>query len=249
MAIPPFILDIYESFVGIFTGAARITFLALLALFIAKFLFDVLSDWLFRGLKKYLNIIFFPGSFFHMLWHSLAIRMLGYDIKVSFHMSMTLRDVSSQSISGDLKNVFHALIIGIAPLMNIVVVILLIQFHPDLIAFFNWINFPVGRWLIVYLIVCFCFFALPDFADLLLPFTTATAKHAEFIFLFLVGFFCFIVAIGVWGYFLPLINFLLYCIALIYLAEKEVFNRKIKPFKKGFEPVPKEGTKQEQIEI
>jgi len=184
-----------------------------------------------------------------MLWHSLAIRMLGYDIKVSFHMSMTLRDVSSQSLSGDLKNVWHALLIGIAPLMNIVVVILLIQFHPDLIAFFNWIDFPVGRWLIVYLIVCFSFFALPDFADLLLPFTVSTAKHAELIFLFLVGSFSFIIAIGVWGYFIPLINYILFCIVLIYLAEKEVFNRKAKPIKKGFEPVPKESTKQEQIEI
>ena len=249
MAVPPFFLAIYEAFVGIFTGAASITVLALLALFVAKFIFDILTDWLFKGLKKYLNILFFPGSWFHMLWHSLAIRVLGYDIRVSFHMSMTLRDVSSQSLSGDLKNVWHALLIGIAPLMNIVIVVLLIHFHQDFRNFFDWINFPLGKWLIIYLIICFCFFALPDFADLLLPFTTATAKHAELIFLFLFGSFSFIIAIGVWGYFIPLINYILFCVALIYLAEKEVFNRKAKPIKKGFEPVKKEKTQESSFEL
>ncbi len=240
MAVPPIIVDTYEALVGVFTGAARITFLAIFALFMTKLLWDILTDWLFKDIKKYLNIIFFPGSWCHMLWHSLMIRLLGYDVKVSFHMSMTLRDVTSQSLSGDLKNVYHAFLIGIAPLMNFVVVILLLIFNQDFKNFFDWVDFSAGYYIIVYLIICFVYFGLPDFADLLLPFTTATAKHAELIFLLLFGIFSFVIAIGVWGYFIPLINFILYVIALIYLAQKRVFDRSYKPFKKGFEPPTKD---------
>ena len=240
MAVPPIILDAYEALVGIFTGAARITFLAILALFVTKFLFDILTDWLFKDLKKYLNILFFPGSWFHMLWHSLMIKILGYDVKVSYHMSMTLRDVSSQSLSGDLKNVYHAFLIGIAPIMNFAVIAVLLIFNKDFKNFFVWVDFPAGYYFIIYLIICFVYFGLPDFADLLLPFTTATAKHAELIFLLLFGFFSFVIAVGVWGYFIPLINLILYVIVLIYLAEKRVFDRSYKPFKKGFEPFTKD---------
>jgi len=240
MAIPPIVTDSYEALASIFTGAAKVTFLAIFALFVTKFIWDVISDWLLKDVKKYLNIIFFPGSWFHMLWHSLAIKLLGYEVKVNFHMSMTLRDVSSQSLSGDLKNVWHALLIGIAPLMNFGVVFILCWFHGDFINFFIWVEFPPGRWLIVYLIISFVYFGLPDFADLLLPFTTATAKHVELIFLLLVGFISFVIAMGVWGYFIPLINFIAYCIVLIYLAQKQVFDRKTDTIQKGFEPVPKE---------
>jgi len=240
MAVPPILVDTYEALVGVFTGAARITFLAILALFITKFFFDILTDWLFKDIKKYFNILFFPGSWSHQLWHSLMIRILGYDVKVSFHMSMTLRDVASQSISGDLKNVYHAFLIGIAPLMNFALVIVLLVFNKDFKDFFVWADFPAGHYLIVYLIICFVYFGLPDFADLMLPFTTATAKHAELIFLLLFGFISFVIAIGIWGYFIPLINLILYIIALIYLAEKKVFDRSFKPFKKGFEPPTKE---------
>jgi hypothetical protein len=240
MAVPPILVEIYEALAGIFTGAARITFLAILILLLTKFFFDIITDWLFKDIKKYFYIFFFPGSWSHQLWHSLVIRMLGYDVRVNFHMSMTLRDVTSQSLSGDLNKVSHAFLIGIAPVMNFVIVIILLIFNVDFKNFFVWIDFSWGYLLIVYLIISFVYFGLPDFADLMLPFTTATAKNAELIFLLLFGIINFIIGMGIWGYLIPLINLILYVIACIYLAEKKVFDRSFKPFKKGFEETEKE---------
>ncbi|MHA1202822.1 MAG: hypothetical protein ACTSQ4_09905 [Candidatus Heimdallarchaeaceae archaeon] len=236
MVIPPWLTSLYETFIGIFTGTVRVTFLVVLILFVTKFLWDILSDWLFKDVKKYFNYLFFPGAFFHQLAHSLVIKLFGYKVKVNFHMSYGLRDISSQSLTGELKNVVHAFFIGIAPLFNFVIVALLIQFHPEFIAFFEYANFSLGNWFIIYLIVCFAYFGMPDFSDLMLPFTTATARHAEIIFLLMVGFFSFVIAISLWGWFIPLINLIIYSIVLIYLAEKEFFTRRKTPIQDGFEP-------------
>ena len=247
MSVPPIITNMYEALVGIFTGTIRITFLVILVLFITKFLWDLITDWLFKNIKKYLNYLAFPGAFMHQLFHSLAIKMLGYKVKVNFHMSFSLRDVTSQSLSGELKNVWHAWIIGVAPIFNFAIAALLIHFHPDFKEFFIWIDFPYGQWIIAYLIFCFIYFGMPDFSDLMLPFTTLTARHVELVFLLIAGFFCFVIAVGVWGWLIPLINFLLYCIVLIYLAQKQYFERRFKQISRGFDVYNVEKKEQEQI--
>jgi len=112
MAVPPILISMYEALVGIFTGTVRLTVLVVITLFITKFFWDILTDWIFGRIKKYLNFLAFPGAFFHQLFHSLAIKMLGYKVKVNFHMSFALRDVTSQSLSGELRNVYHAFLIG-----------------------------------------------------------------------------------------------------------------------------------------
>ncbi|MBY9002222.1 MAG: hypothetical protein KGD64_14980, partial [Candidatus Heimdallarchaeota archaeon] len=234
--IPPLLVSLYETFLGIFTGTVRLTFLVVLIIFLTKLLWDIISDWIFKDVKKYLNYLFFPGAFFHQLAHTLVIKLFGHQVRVNFHMSYSLRDISSQSMSGELKNVYQAFLIGIAPLFNFVFVALLIQFHPEFIAFFEYANFNLGNWFIIYLIVCFTYFGMPDFSDLMLPFTTATARHAEIIFLLIVGFFGFVISISLWGWFIPLLNFIIYCIVLIYLAEKEFFTKRNIPIKDGFEP-------------
>ncbi|MHA1667510.1 MAG: hypothetical protein ACTSUR_02535 [Candidatus Heimdallarchaeaceae archaeon] len=236
MAIPPLIENLFSLLKGIFTGTVGLTFLAILTLFITKIVWDFIFDLFLKNVKKYLDILFLPGSFLHKLWHSLVIKMLGYKVKVNFHMSFTLGDVSSQSISGEIKNTFHAFLIGIAPILNFGFVAVLIHFHPDFTAFFELVNFqPYGEILIIYLIVCFVYFGLPDWGDLTLPFTTATAKHSEIIFLLIAGFICFIIAMSIWGWLIPLINYILYCIVLIYLAEKKAFEQKVSPIEQGFE--------------
>ena len=237
MSVPPILADMYNSLVGIFTGTVRITFLVILVLFLSKFLWDIITDWLFNNIKKYLNYLAFPGSFMHQLWHVLVIKMLGLQVRVNFHLSYNLRDISSANLLGDIKNVWQAFLIGIAPMMNFAFAAVLIHYHGDIKAFFIWVDFPYGQWMIAYLIFCLIYFGMPDFSDLMLPFTTATAKHAELIFLFIVGFFTFVIATAVWGYFIPLLNFILYCIVLVYLAQKRSFEkREIKPISKGFEP-------------
>ncbi len=246
MSVPPILADMYNSLVGIFTGTVRITFLVILVIFLSKFFWDIITDWLFKNIKKYLNYLAFPGSFMHQLWHTLVIKMLGFQVKVNYHMSFSLRDVSSASLSGEIKNVWQAFLIGVAPIMNFIFAALLIYFHPEIKSFFIWVEFPYGQWVVAYLIFCLIYFGMPDFADLMLPFTTATARHAELIFLFIVGFFSFIVATAVWGYFIPLLNFILYCIVLVYLAEKRFFERRrIKPISKGFEP-PKQSENEKE---
>ena len=235
MAIPPIIVETYEALAGIFTGTARITFLAILALFVTKFVFDFLMDWIFKSTRKYINFLFFPGSFLHQLWHSLVIKSLGYDIRINFSMSVYFGDISSQSLSGNLKSIFHAFLIGMAPLMNLAITAILIIFNQEFHDYFVWVGFPFGQVLRIYLIICFVYFALPDWGDLMLPFTTATARSSEIIFLLMIGFINYIIAISIWGWFIPLIGLILYIIAIIYLAKKKTFDRSFKPFKKGFE--------------
>lgn len=245
MPIPPILTNMYEALVGIFTGTVRLTILVVFTLFITKFLWDLLTDMLFKNIKKYLNLLAFPGAFFHQLFHSLAIKMLGYQVKVNFHMSFALRDVASQSLSGELKNSFHAFLIGIAPIFNFVFAALLIYFHKDFKAFFQSVDFIYGQWMIAYLIFCLIYFGMPDFSDLMLPFTTLTARHSELIFLFIVGVFCLVIAISYWGWLIPFINFLLYCIVLLYLAKKQFFERRASPIAKGFDVYDAEKTKTE----
>jgi len=76
---------------------------------------------------------------------------------------------------------------------------------------------------------------MPDFSDLMLPFTTLTARHAELVFLLIVGVFCLVIAISYWGWLIPFLNFLLYCIVLIYLAKKQFFEKRTQPISKGFD--------------
>lgn len=97
MAVPPIIQEAYEAFLGIFKGTVGITFTAVFILFVLRYLFDIVVDWIFGGLKKYLEILFFPGTFLHKLWHSLAAKMLGYKLRVNFHMR------SSDSFIRELK--------------------------------------------------------------------------------------------------------------------------------------------------
>lgn len=220
---------------GIFTGVVKVTFLVILLVFVLKLLFEIISEWLLKGLKKYLKWIFLPGSFMHTFSHALAIRFLGYDVRVNFHMSFTLDDMSSMSLSGDLKNTWHAFLIGFAPLLNIVVVLLLIQFHESCRIYFEFINFPPGEWLIIYLKISFILFALPDFGDITLLFVTATAKHTELLFLAMVSFFCYVIAIPVWGYLIPSINYALFNVVLLYLAKKRFFTRSKDKITKSFD--------------
>jgi len=235
MAIPPILVEIYEALAGIFTGAVGLTFLAVLGLFLSKMLFDFLMDWLFKNNRKYLNILFFPGSFMHQLWHSLVIRLFGHDIRVNFSMSVYFPDISSTSMFGNLKSVWEAFLIGIAPIMNLSIAAVLIIFNTEFHDYFVWVDFPLGQALRIYLIICFVYFALPDWGDLMLPFQTATAKHSEVLFLLMIGFINFVIAMSLWGYLIPLINLILYVIAVIYLAYKKIFDRTQSDIRKGFD--------------
>ena len=240
MAIPPILVEIYEALAGIFTGAVGITFLTILALFLSKFIFDFLMDWIFKSVRKYIDILFFPGSFFHQLWHSLMIRILGYGTRVNFSMSVHFRDISSVSLIGELRSIFHAFLIGLAPILNLGITAVLLVFNQEFHDYFVWVNFPLGQALRIYLIICFVYFALPDWGDLMLPFQTATAHYSEIMFLLMIGFINFVIAISIWGWGIPLIGLILYIIAVIYLAQKNVFDGTVKPFKKGFEATEEE---------
>ncbi len=220
---------------GIFTGSIQITLLVILTLFFLRFLWEILMDLLFKDVKRYINWFFFFGSFLHLLWHALIIKLLGYEVKVNFNMYMLSEDFASQSLSGDLKNVWHAFLIGIAPLINFIFLIFFLHFSQEIEQYFTWIGMQGSFLLVLYIKICLIFFGLPELSDLLLPFTTATAKHSEAIFLFLIGLFCFIIALGIWGWLIPLINFLIYSGVVLYLISQNYFTKRNQTITKGFD--------------
>ncbi|MHA1685302.1 MAG: hypothetical protein ACTSYD_02715 [Candidatus Heimdallarchaeaceae archaeon] len=227
MTVPLWLGAILNILNDAFVGTIKWSFFVVAVLFAARLLFDLIIDTFLHNIKRYFHIIFLPGAFFHQLWHSLVIKLLGYQIKVNFHMSFALRDIPSQSLQGELRNPFHAFLIGTAPLLNFGLFALLKFLQNYFNNFFNGTNFPIGKYFMIYLLVSLLFFGLPDINDLLLPFYSATAYQSELIFLLMMGFIGFVVAIAYWGWFIPLINFLLYCIALIYLAEQHYFKKRV----------------------
>ena len=155
MAIPPLLVEIYEALAGIFTGAVGFTFLAVLGLFLSKIIFDLLLGFIPSGFRTYLEYFFFPGSFMHQLWHSIAIKTLGYEVRVNFSMSVHFKDISSTSLIGNLRSILHAFLIGVAPIMNLGIAAVLIIFNKEFSDFFIWAEFPFGQVLRIYLIICF----------------------------------------------------------------------------------------------
>ncbi len=215
--------NLYEFIVGIFTFTTGFSFLVIVCIFGLKLLFDMLRDWLFGDLVKYLNVFFLPGSFFHQLFHSLAIRILGYDVSVVYSMNLVKGDYSAQRLRGELKNVWHAFLIGYAPLLNFLLVVLLITNNNQILYFYYLIGINNGIWVNIYLLIALIFFGLPDYGDQTLPFATITAHHGEFSILLFFGVFFLIVGISVWGYLIPLINFALYLMFIIWLASQNYF--------------------------
>ncbi|MHA1224839.1 MAG: hypothetical protein ACTSP3_16605 [Candidatus Heimdallarchaeaceae archaeon] len=67
MAVPPLIENLFSLLKGIFTGTVGLTFLVILTLFITKIIWDFIFDLFLKNVKKYLDILFLPGSFFHKL--------------------------------------------------------------------------------------------------------------------------------------------------------------------------------------
>lgn len=224
-----------------FLGTLKWSFGVILLLIIVKLASEFLKDLLFHNVKRYLWVIFFPGSFFHVFWHSLTIKLLGYELTVNFHMFFDRPDISSQSLRGELRNPFHAFLIGIAPLLNFALFFVLNRYNTNFREYFTAVNFKVGWFFMVYVIISLFFFGLPDFGDLLLPFYSATAYQTEIIFLLLVGFICYVISIAYWGWLIPSINFTLYCIVLVYLVQKQFFKKRaVNIMTKAFEDTTQE---------
>ncbi|MHA1400975.1 MAG: hypothetical protein ACTSQE_11565 [Candidatus Heimdallarchaeaceae archaeon] len=236
---------LWDTLVSIFTGTVKISLLVFALLFLTKFLVDIMIP---RKLETFLNIVFFPGSFMHQVIQTIAIRACGYDVKVNFHLAFD-RDYASQSIKGELKKVSHAVVIGLSPLLNFALVACLVIFASDIKGMFMMLSFPFGDIFRIYLLLAFTFFAIPDIQDLMLPFYTITASYSEIIGLLMIGLIFFVFAIGVWGSLIPLINFCIYCITLIYLTQKGFFSQEKKKFFKGFDRTAQLNQSQDGDEI
>ncbi len=230
----------------IFLGTVQLTFLVFILLFLMRIIIDALLP---NKLESLLNILFFPGSFMHQTLQSLAIKACGYQVKVNYHMAFD-RDYASQSIKGDLKNVIHALIIGLSPSLNYVFVVVLIYFAHDINNLSHAVNFPLGSIVRIYLLASFAFFGVPDIQDFMLPFYTVTANYSEIVILVIISLIFFIYSLGVYGWLIPTLNLISFAIVIVYLLQAGQFSPLEKNYVKGlgFTSAKQNGTERNEGE-
>ena len=208
----------FHTLLGTFTGSIQVNVLVIFLLIFVKLIFDIIIDIFFKNAKKYLLAFFFLGAVFHQLCHNIMSKLLGYEIMVIY--SLDYSENYGRYLDKQIKSIKDAFLIGYAPFLNIALIWLMILFHPTVKNHFLSIDFYVGTILYTYLLISMVFFSLPDFNDLLLPFITATSKHSELVFLFILSLLLTFFSISVWGWIIPTINFFICTIVTFLIFRK-----------------------------
>jgi len=176
--------------------------------------------------ETFVTFFFFFGGIMHSYWHIFAAKLLGYNVRHTFTIVWQRDDISSMGIAlsdgrtpGKIRNAF---LIGYAPIMNFLLIIVLAFFRlmirDTLIE-----SVPPINWVWTFIFVNLLFVGLPDITDLILPIESLFVNYPFFAFEVIWGFF-----FGVFLYSIMdalLVTFLLsiYFLAAIYAESGSTF--------------------------